>query len=148
MSAAGKELFVTALFKASEYETWLMGVKDKLRSSQLKAVSKDLMDALHQMKGFSFRNLRYVRQWYSFYIGRLHKLATACCQIEGFEGATNLKDCATAFGCECLWDALSFSMKVFDCLHKRYLTLRYVFDKSRPRPHVTRGYFFLWGCCD
>ncbi len=34
----------------------------------LNQLSQDLMAEFPEVKGFSYRNLKYVRQWYSFYI--------------------------------------------------------------------------------
>lgn len=93
----------TALDK--DYRTWLAGVKDRVRSVQLKAavtvsteflmlywelgadivakqaqsrwgegflfrLSKDLMAEFPDMKGFSLRNIKYIKQWYQFYSRR------------------------------------------------------------------------------
>jgi predicted nuclease of restriction endonuclease-like (RecB) superfamily len=33
----------------------------------IRQLSRDLMDAFPEMKGFSARNLKYIRQWYAFY---------------------------------------------------------------------------------
>ncbi len=37
----------------------------------LKELSRELMSEFPNMKGFSYRNLRYIRQWYEFYYQRL-----------------------------------------------------------------------------
>ena len=53
---------------------WRMGAdiceKQKSASwgdSWLKELSRELMAEFPDMKGFSYRNLRYIRQWYEFY---------------------------------------------------------------------------------
>lgn len=51
-------------------------------SGFLKQLSQDLMAEFPDMKGFSYRNLKYIRQWYLFYIEDLPHKATACCPIE------------------------------------------------------------------
>ena len=33
----------------------------------LKELSRELMSEFPDMKGFSYRNLKYIRQWYQFY---------------------------------------------------------------------------------
>ena len=33
----------------------------------LQTLSRDLQEAFPAMKGFSYRNLKYIRQWYLFY---------------------------------------------------------------------------------
>ena len=53
---------------------WRMGadICEKQKSASwgdgwLKELSRELMDEFPDMKGFSYRNLRYIRQWYKFY---------------------------------------------------------------------------------
>jgi len=93
----GNEVFTT-----HEYHDWLVDIKQRVRSAQLKAatavniallefywilgayiaekqkttawgsgfpkqLSKDLMVEFPDMKGFSYRNLRAIKQWYHFY---------------------------------------------------------------------------------
>ena len=53
----------------------------KWGSGFLKQLSADLMSEFPDMKGFSYRNIRYVRGWYLFYSEGASNLATACCQI-------------------------------------------------------------------
>ncbi len=53
----------------------------KWGSGFLKQLSADLMAEFPDMKGFSYRNVRYIRSWYLFYSEGLANLATACCQI-------------------------------------------------------------------
>lgn len=57
---------------------WRMGAeiceKQKLASwgdGWLKELSSELMAEFPEMKGFSHRNLKYIRQWYQFYNGRI-----------------------------------------------------------------------------
>ena len=57
---------------------WRMGAdiceKQKLASwgdGWLKELSRELMAEFPDMKGFSYRNLRYIRQWYEFYYQRI-----------------------------------------------------------------------------
>ena len=57
---------------------WRMGTdickKQKLASwgdGWLKELSRELMAEFPDMKGFSYRNLRYIRQWYEFYYQRI-----------------------------------------------------------------------------
>ena len=87
---------------STQYKTWIVQLKTRLRSMQMKAavfvnaallefywelgadivdnqknstwgdgflkqLSADLMAEFPEMKGFSYRNIRYVRQWYLFY---------------------------------------------------------------------------------
>ncbi|MCP3939890.1 MAG: DUF1016 domain-containing protein [Desulfobacteraceae bacterium] len=54
----------------------------KWGSGFLKQLSADLMAEFPDMKGFSHRNLRYIRSWYLFYSQAIANLATSCCQIE------------------------------------------------------------------
>lgn len=96
----------SALLDNSEFKRWVKGLKQNIRSAQLKAalkvnsellhlywtmgseicakqrlshwgdgwlnaLSKELMREFPDMKGFSYRNLRYIRQWYEFYNQRL-----------------------------------------------------------------------------
>ena len=93
----GDEIIAT-----KEYRDWLIDIKQRFRSAQLKAatavntallefywslgadivekqknaaegsgflkqLSKDLMAEFPDMKGFSYRNLRAIKQWYLFY---------------------------------------------------------------------------------
>ena len=53
---------------------WRMGadICEKQKSASwgdgwLKELSRELMTEFPDMKGFSYRNLRYIRQWYEFY---------------------------------------------------------------------------------
>ena len=53
---------------------WRMGadICEKQKSASwgdgwLKELSRELMDEFPDMKGFSYRNLRYIRQWHEFY---------------------------------------------------------------------------------
>ncbi|MGI6395456.1 MAG: DUF1016 N-terminal domain-containing protein [bacterium] len=91
------------LFNADrEYGSWIKGLKEKIRSVQIKAavnvntemlvfywelgsdivekqkavkwgdgflakLSDDLMNEFPGMKGFSLRNIKYIRQWFLFY---------------------------------------------------------------------------------
>lgn len=85
-----------------DYRQWIVGQKERIRQSQIKAavkinsellhlywqmgsdivvkqkdaqwgdgflkrLSKDLMEEFPEMKGFSYRNLKNIRQWYLFY---------------------------------------------------------------------------------
>ena len=87
---------------SAEYKTWIIQLKTRLRSMQMKAavsvnaallefywelgadvvdkqknstwgdgflkqLSADLMAEFPEMKGFSYRNIRYIRQWHLFY---------------------------------------------------------------------------------
>jgi len=61
---------------------WELGidiVEKQKRSSWgsgfLKQLSKDLMDEFPDMKGFSYRNIKYIRQWYLFYVKRQQVVA-------------------------------------------------------------------------
>ena len=51
-------------------------------SGFLQQLSVDLSSAFPSTKGFSYRNIRYIRQWCQFYLENSSNLATACCQIE------------------------------------------------------------------
>lgn len=53
----------------------------KWGSGFLKQLSADLMAEFPEMKGFSYRNIRAIRQWYLFYSDGVSNLATACGQI-------------------------------------------------------------------
>lgn len=96
------EITAINLANSNEYKDWLVKIKNKIRSAQIKAVvkvnvellsfywdlgadivakqtkakwgegflaqlSKDLMLEFPDMKGFSERNIKYIRQWYLFY---------------------------------------------------------------------------------
>ena len=57
---------------------WRMGagICEKQKSASwgdgwLKELSRELMAEFPDMKGFSYRNLRYIRQWYEFYNKRI-----------------------------------------------------------------------------
>ena len=57
---------------------WRMGadICEKQKSASwgdgwLKELSRELMAEFPDMKGFSYRNLRYIRQWYEFYNQRI-----------------------------------------------------------------------------
>jgi len=50
-------------------------------SGFLKQLSADLMTEFPDMKGFSYRNIRSIRQWYLFYSEGVANLATSCGQI-------------------------------------------------------------------
>lgn len=54
----------------------------KWGSGFLKQLSADLMAEFPDMKGFSYRNIRAIRQWYLFYNEDISNLATACDQID------------------------------------------------------------------
>lgn len=51
-------------------------------SGFLKQLSIDLSNAFPSLKGFSYRNIRLVRQWCHFYLEHSPNLATSCCQIK------------------------------------------------------------------
>ena len=48
----------------------------------LKDLSRELMAEFPEMKGFSYRNLKYIRQWFQFYRGRIEFGQQAVAQIE------------------------------------------------------------------
>ena len=54
----------------------------------LQNLSKDLITQFPDIKGFSYRNLRRVRQWVIFYSSEESKLATACDQFTANEPKT------------------------------------------------------------
>ena len=51
-------------------------------SGFLKQLSQDLMAEFPEIKGFSHRNLQFVKKWYLFYCQELTKNETGCCAIE------------------------------------------------------------------
>lgn len=53
----------------------------KWGSGFLKQLSVDLMAEFPDMKGFSFSNIKYIRQWYLFYSAGAVNCATACWPI-------------------------------------------------------------------
>ena len=53
----------------------------KWGSGFLTQLSADLMSEFPDMKGFSYRNIIYVRNWYLFYSEPLANSATSCCTI-------------------------------------------------------------------
>lgn len=54
-------------------------------SGFLQNLSQDLISEFPEMKGFSYRNLRRIRQWVIFYSSEETNLATACGQITKIE---------------------------------------------------------------
>lgn len=93
---------VTTNMLSTDYRQWIVGLKERIRQSQIKAavkvnsellhlywqmgseivakqknaqwgdgflkqLSKDLMAEFPEMKGFSYRNLKNIRQWYLTY---------------------------------------------------------------------------------
>ena len=48
--------------QSAEFKTWIKELKSHIRQSQVKAFVK-----VPDMNGFSYRNLRYIRQWYEMY---------------------------------------------------------------------------------
>lgn len=67
---------------------WELGadIAERQKSAQwgsgfLKQLSADLMAEFPDMKGFSHRNIKYIRSWYLFYSEGLVNCATACCAI-------------------------------------------------------------------
>lgn len=50
-------------------------------SGFLKQLSADLMKEFPDVKGFSYRNIRLIVQWFKFYYLHPANLATSCCQI-------------------------------------------------------------------
>ena len=86
---------------------WRMGadICEKQKSASwgdgwLNELSRELMAEFPDMKGFSYRNLRYIRQWYEFYYQRItfwqqpvaklgeDNWATSCCPIRRCKYAT------------------------------------------------------------
>ena len=68
---------------------WRMGadICEKQKSASwgdgwLKELSRELMEEFPEMKGLSYRNLKYVRQWYVFYNERLTIGQQAVAQLE------------------------------------------------------------------
>jgi len=64
---------------------WELGadIAERQKSAQwgsgfLKQLSADLMADFPDMKGFSYRNIKYIRQWYLFYAKRDSNWATSC----------------------------------------------------------------------
>lgn len=53
----------------------------KWGSGFLKQLSADLMAEFPDMKGFSYRNIKYIRQWYLFYSEVDMNWAASCCPI-------------------------------------------------------------------
>ncbi|MDA3939234.1 MAG: DUF1016 N-terminal domain-containing protein [Spirochaetia bacterium] len=101
----------------TEYSSWLKGIKEKIRSSQIKAavkvnstllefywdlgadiavkqkeavwgsgfleqLSQDLSDEFSDMKSFSYRNIKFIRQWYGFYSKEGQKRKQLVSQLE------------------------------------------------------------------
>lgn len=71
---------------------WELGsdIVEKQKSSVwgsgfLKQLSKDLSDEFTKIKGFSYRNIRAIIQWYKFYTSKNLDLATTCSQNENNE---------------------------------------------------------------
>lgn len=67
---------------------WRMGadICEKQKSASwgdgwLKELSRELMAEFPDMKGLSYRNLQYIRQWYLFLKSRKYNCATSCCTI-------------------------------------------------------------------
>ncbi len=67
---------------------WELGadIVDRQKSAKwgsgfLKQLSTDLMAEFPDMKGFSYRNIRAIRQWFLFYKEGVSNLATTCGQI-------------------------------------------------------------------
>ncbi|NDY72701.1 DUF1016 domain-containing protein [Desulfobacter hydrogenophilus] len=56
--------------------------KARWGSGFLKQLSQDLMAEFPDIKGFSYRNIKYIRSWYLFYSEGLANWATGCCPIE------------------------------------------------------------------
>jgi len=54
-------------------------------SGFIQQVSRDLQQEFPDIKGFSYRNLRAVKQWYCFYQHDIVNLATGCSQIANEE---------------------------------------------------------------
>ncbi len=53
----------------------------KWGSGFLKQLSADLVQEFPDVKGFSYRNIRLIVQWFKFYNSHSTNLATSCCQI-------------------------------------------------------------------
>jgi predicted nuclease of restriction endonuclease-like (RecB) superfamily len=64
----------------------------KWGSGFLKQLSADLMAEFPDMKGFSYRNIRAIRQWYLFYNEDISNLATACDQIDQQPGVSKFAE--------------------------------------------------------
>lgn len=71
---------------------WRMGadICEKQKSASwgdgwLKELSRELMAEFPDMRGFSYRNLRYIRQWYGFYYQRLVIWQQPVAKLEGDE---------------------------------------------------------------
>jgi len=64
----------------------------KWGSGFLKQLSADLMAEFPDMKGFSYRNIRAIRQWYLFYNEDISNLATACDQIDQQQGVVQFTE--------------------------------------------------------
>jgi len=55
-------------------------------SGFLKQLSQDLMAEFPDMKGFSYRNIQYIKKWYLFYSESVANYATSCGAIESQPG--------------------------------------------------------------
>ena len=68
---------------------WQMGneIVEKQKNAHwgdgfLKQLSKDLLSEFPDMKGFSYRNLKFIRQWHSFYNNNITKGKQVVSQFE------------------------------------------------------------------
>ena len=61
------------------------GEWNRLGEERLEATSRDLLSEFPEMKGFSFRNLNSMRQWYSFYSQVILKQAVSKSEGESAE---------------------------------------------------------------
>ena len=82
---------------------WQMGgeIVERQQNAQwgdgfLKQLSADLMAEFPEMKGFSYANLRYIKQWYLFY----NKEITFCQQVVGKIDAVKTKQVVSQLGNE------------------------------------------------
>ena len=78
---------------------WRMGAdfceKQKTASwgdGWLKELSRELMDEFPDMKGFSYRNLRYIRQWHEFYNQDLTIWQQAVAKLDNVDYKTHATD--------------------------------------------------------
>lgn len=65
--------------------------KSKWGDGVIKQLSKDLIEEFPEMKGFSERNIKYIRQWYSFYNKESSIGQQAVAQLEKIDSAYTLR---------------------------------------------------------
>ena len=112
---------------------WRMGadICEKQKSAiwgdgWLKELSRELMAEFPDMKGFSHRNLKYIRQWYKFYNQQLIIGQQLVAQLRNDERQQHVATISEDVFFSVPWGIICISYRKASCLQSKILKQRFL----------------------